>query len=269
MVKLYTIVKDECDIVRDWINYHGSMFGWHNIYIIDNYSTDGTYEIIQEFKDLINIYREPDYSKKGEYMTKLIKMHSVGDDKIAFPIDIDEFIVYLEPGTKMVDINKNSINYYLNNLPARNVYKANYLYPIPTQKEGYIRATAETDYSSHCDLGHAAKSFINTQYFNGSIDHGNHIYCTDYLLTNILLVHYHFRNVEQMRKKSANNVIGLGYNLSLEELRKLPGNVAGRQHVDTQIAFQENRYELPTCCFDANNSIIITPLKNRIIGGCY
>ena len=52
MVKLFTIVKDEVVIVKDWIIYHGSLFGWNNIYIIDNYSTDGTYETIMDLKNL-------------------------------------------------------------------------------------------------------------------------------------------------------------------------------------------------------------------------
>jgi hypothetical protein len=45
-IKLFTMVKDEIDIIRDWIIYHGCMFGWDSIYVIDNFSTDGTYEII-------------------------------------------------------------------------------------------------------------------------------------------------------------------------------------------------------------------------------
>ena len=49
MVKIFTMVKDEVDIVNDWIIYHASMFGYDNIYVIDNYSTDGTYELLQKY----------------------------------------------------------------------------------------------------------------------------------------------------------------------------------------------------------------------------
>jgi hypothetical protein len=109
------MVKGENDIVKDWVMYHGNLFGYKNLYIIDNFSRDGTYEIIQEFKDLINIYREPDYKKKGEYMTKLIKHNSYGNDKIAFPIDIDEFIVYYDKdsNSKEISIDKDLINNYI------------------------------------------------------------------------------------------------------------------------------------------------------------
>ena len=46
MVKIFTMAKDELDIVIDWVIYHGFIFGFSNIYVIDNYSTDGTYEAL-------------------------------------------------------------------------------------------------------------------------------------------------------------------------------------------------------------------------------
>ena len=104
MVKIFTMVKDEVDIVKDWIVYHGSLFGWNNIYILDNYSTDGTYEIIQEFAHLgINIFREDDYRFKGYYMSALIK-EFCQNERFAFPIDIDEFIVYYDTKSKEIKI---------------------------------------------------------------------------------------------------------------------------------------------------------------------
>lgn len=50
MIKLFTIVKDEIDIVREWVMYHGYIFGFQNLYIIDNMSVDGTYEKLLEFQ---------------------------------------------------------------------------------------------------------------------------------------------------------------------------------------------------------------------------
>jgi len=102
MIKLFTIVKDECDIIREWIIYHGYLFGYENLFIIDNNSTDGTFEIMQEFlKNGINISREYDYSKKGTYMQTLINNNcKIGD--IAYPLDIDEFIVYHNRGSKEI-----------------------------------------------------------------------------------------------------------------------------------------------------------------------
>ena len=92
-IKIFTMVKDEVDIIEYWIKYHGELFGYKNLYIVDNMSTDGTYEKIEFYKKIrVKLFREEDYKKKGEIMTKLI--NSTHNYDIAFPIDIDEFIVY-------------------------------------------------------------------------------------------------------------------------------------------------------------------------------
>ena len=46
-VVIATMVKDEEDIVKEWVEYYGKIFGYNNLYIIDNYSTDKTYEIFK------------------------------------------------------------------------------------------------------------------------------------------------------------------------------------------------------------------------------
>jgi hypothetical protein len=273
MVKIYTIVKDEIDIVKDWIVYHGCTFGWHNLYIIDNLSTDGTWEAINEFRDLgIHLYRESDYSKKGFYMGKLIREFSCNpNDPIAFPIDIDEFIVYYDHRTKTIDLNKKMIQDYIQHLPESRVYKANYIVPYISKKEGYHRAPAEADYGYYYDLGNRAKSFIHTKYFRGEIDHGNHIECDDYLSTNIHLIHYHHRNVQQYKKKIKNNLLGLGYPIDLSFLKNLLATnrmCQGNHHVSNAISILENTFEFP---YDKNeinihDAISLTPLKKKILG---
>ena len=268
MTKIFTIVKDEVDIIEDWLIYHGCMFGWKNIFIIDNYSTDGTWEKINEFKELVNIFREPDYSKKGEYMRDLINKNCA-DGEIAFPIDIDEFIVYFDNNNIIID--KDIINNYLNNLPECSLYKTNYIYPLITQNNGYERAASEMTCGSYCDMGNFAKSFFNTKYYKGDIDHGNHIMCTDYHLTKLCLVHYHFRNLEQMKKKILNNITGLGYHNDLNFLKTLLEtnfNCAGHHHVRNQINVLEGNFSLNIHTIN-NTEIDINSLKERIIGKWY
>lgn len=59
-----TMVKDEDDIIEDWIIYHGEIFGYNNIFIFDNYSTDNTFNICQKYvKNGIHLLREGDYKK--------------------------------------------------------------------------------------------------------------------------------------------------------------------------------------------------------------
>lgn len=265
MTKLFTIVKDEVDIVEDWLIYHGSMFGWENIFIIDNYSSDGTWEKINEYKDLVKIFREHDYSRKGDFMRNLINNHC-HNGEIAFPIDIDEFVVYYD--NNVVSVDKGLINNYINTLPQCTIYKANYINSLITKEHGYEKATYEINCGCYVDMGSLAKSFFNTAYYKGGIDHGNHINRNDYHLTKLCLVHYHSRNVEQMKKKILNNVTGLGYHNDLNFLKNLIQNsphCSGNHHVRNQINVLEGTYSLGVHTINGNE-IDLTVLKNRIIG---
>ena len=271
MVKIFTMVKDEVDIIKEWVIYHGCLFGWNNIYVIDNYSTDGTYEELLKFKDLIHIERQPDYKKKGLYMTELFKKYCTNEEPLGFPIDIDEFICYLEPNSNEVTFDKDLINNYIKNLPESRVYKANYLTVYPNKPGGNNNAVCEIDYAKYDDYGASAKSFINKRYFHDVIDHGNHIHCRDYLMTNIVLVHYHRRNNEQIRKKILNNVIGLGYPDDLNQLKHIIQTtpiIDGCHHIHAYISILENTYQIE---YYKNTPgwISIKPLKQRVIDGFF
>lgn len=267
-VKLFTMVKDEVDIIDEWIIYHGSMFGWRNIHIIDNGSTDGTFEKIQQFSHLIHIYTETEYLKKGVYMKALIDTHAAPDD-IVFPIDIDEFIVYYD---SCISVDRNTIHSYLQSLPPSPIYKTDYISPLITQSGGYpsaCRSITRGQYNS--GMGIMAKSFFKKEYYSGDIDHGNHIPCSEYLLTKLCLVHYHERNIEQMKKKTLNNILGIGYTNSLDFLRNLidtDPTCMGNHHVMAQIKFLENSYSI-SCGPPDGGNIDLTPLRDRISGGCF
>jgi hypothetical protein len=245
-IKLFTMVKDENDIVREWIIYHGELFGYENIFVIDNYSTDGTYEIIQEYKGLINIGKAKNYKDKGILMKSLINKSCLPND-IAFPIDIDEFIVYYDNNKIISD--KTTINNYMNNLRDAHIYKANYIVSNITDNtaQGYKNAIVETKYGTYQNYDNHAKSFFKLKNYNGAIDHGNHIHTNNYFLTKICLVHYHCRNLFQMKKKIYNNVIGLGYPNNLEQLKIIlhkNAQCAGNHHVRNYINLLENTYQI-------------------------
>ena len=267
MIKIFTMVKDESDIVEDWIIYHASIFGYNNIYVIDNYSTDGTYEILQKFSPGINLYREHDYKKKGEFMTNLINKYAI--NMLAFPIDIDEFIVYYDINNNKISIDKDLIKSYLNNLPNAIVYKTDYISSLITTENGYNRATVESNEGTYDSLGNSSKSFVNTKYFKGKIDHGNHLNCKDYYLTNLCLIHFHCRNLEQMKKKVLNNINGLGYENNIDYLKKLLEiniNCPGNHHVKYQIKILENTFKLNVSSSNKNN-INLSVFNNRIKDG--
>jgi hypothetical protein len=267
------MVKDECDIISDWINYHGILFGYENLYIINNNSTDGTYEIMNEFLNKgIHIFNEEDYNKKGSYMRKLINSNCKNKD-IAFPLDIDEFIVYYDNNsdTKNIFCDKKKINDYINNLSDisdSKIYKANYIISIITDEGGYKRATKDNKWGKYLDYKDNAKSFFRNDLYNGVIDHGNHINDgSKYFMTNICLVHFHCRNLEQIKKKIFNNVNGFNYTNDLDKIRNILSNnpnCSGNHHLRNYISILEGKYKINIYKYE-NNLINLEQLNNFFI----
>lgn len=267
MTKIFTMVKDEVDIIEDWVLYHGSIFEFENLYVIDNFSSDGTYETLIELQNKynINVKRLDNYKKKGLYMTYFLREHCRKEH--AFPIDIDEFIVYYDKLTNTISCDKNVIIQYINSLASSSTYKMNYIMSKIIQDNGYAKATIEDVCGHYADYGDLAKTFFKSNLFNGVIDHGNHYPTDNYILTNLCLVHFHCRNLEQMKKKIYNNVHGLGFqplNLqSLKQLLDVNPDIMGNHHIRHQINVLENTFAIhKQSCHPSD--ISLEPLNNFI-----
>jgi hypothetical protein len=109
-IKIFTMQKNESDILEKWILYHSKITDISNIYIIDNNSTDNSILILEKYKDKgLNIFTKDDYKQKGRYIYELIKKYSSNND-IVIPLDIDEFIGYIDIIEHNVDLSLDDIN---------------------------------------------------------------------------------------------------------------------------------------------------------------
>jgi len=260
------MVKDECDIVEDWIKYHGSIFGYKNLYIIDNHSVDGTFEILQKYIDHgVYVIQKEDYRLKGQYMTDLILDLDRGEYDIAFPVDIDEFITYYDKEKNKID--PDNTYTYMKTLPISDetVFKANYVQMVihSGDEGGYKRATIEAKYGIYDDRGSAAKTFFNKKTWSDVIDHGNHYQTDEYYLSDIVLVHYHQRNIEQMKMKVMNNLTGFGYDYTdigmLKRLLVDNDKIEGGHHITNMINIIENTHNMYTSLSDIDH-IDLSPM---------
>ena len=224
-IKLFTMVKNEVDIVIDWTFYHGTIFGYNNLYIIDNNSNDGTFEQLIKFKSLgVNLVRKSDYSKKGEYMTHYYNKFCEPDD-IGYPIDIDEFIVYYDKSSNKISTSRKKILNYLKSLPPAEIYKTNYIQATPNQDspDGYRRAVAECKWGFYDgNYKENAKSFMKKKFYSGPIDHGNHIPTKNYYLKDISTCsQFRIKLPEQSMNKLV-TIFGEYHNVKLNCIKNRP-----------------------------------------------
>jgi hypothetical protein len=267
MTKIFTMIKDEEDIVTDWVLYHGTIFGFRNLYVVDNYSKDGTWQALQALKRKynINICKLPDYRKKGRYMTNF--MHTFcGKGELAFPINIDEFIVCYDRKTNKISCDQDSFSKIFRRLPVSAVYKMNYINCKMVVPDGYKRATIEATSGTYNNYSIQAKSFFNPLLFNGIIDHGNHFVTNNYVLSDLCLVHYHCRNLKQIKNKIYNNVLGLGYNpTNLHILRKqCTPNFMGYKNIREQVNILEHKYKMVVSA-RTNADVNLAPISKILL----
>ncbi len=229
-----TMVKDEDDIIKEWLDYYGKIFGFNNIIIVDNYSTDNTYKICLEYIPKgIRLIRRKSYLNKGKIMTNIKNSFKCN---FFIPVDIDEFIVNYNKKTNKINFNvinqlTNIDKKYTNNL----VFKMNYINPIKTN-DNKINILKNFKYGHiNNNYGKFAKSFIKNDISNNIIiDHGNHLSNYDYIVSQLYLVHYHKRSCHQFKKKVINNIKGLNYKLDICFLKKkieVNSSCIGNHHI--------------------------------------
>ena len=98
-IMVFTQVRDEADIIRDWVAYHISLFGNGNVVVMDDNSGDGTIEILKEFGEDITVEQlAPEnqgiFNKKHNFTRKMAEFKGHAD--ILIPLDADEFVALFE-----------------------------------------------------------------------------------------------------------------------------------------------------------------------------
>ena len=92
-IKIFTFIKDEEILLKDWIEYHATIVGYNNISIIDNCSVDNTHNILKYYENLgvTVIYNYPHFRNKSGYLSEIMRKEK-NNCKILIPLDGDEFI---------------------------------------------------------------------------------------------------------------------------------------------------------------------------------
>lgn len=96
-VAAVTMQKDETELLDFWVAYHGKLFGYQNLIILDNGSSRA--DTLRLLKDIeragatVLAKNDPmDFERKGEVVSDIIESEKDNYDWV-FPLDIDELVV--------------------------------------------------------------------------------------------------------------------------------------------------------------------------------
>ena len=272
-VQIISMVKDEDDIIEHFINYYGRLFDYSNIYIIDNLSTDKTYEILLNYKKThhIKVYKKNNYLHKGEYIKNIIKENISKQYDFIIPVDIDEFLVLFDDNT--IQYNTKILKYLKKlNVDSNKIIGVKYLNPI-MESEFFTDPLKEIQYSFHPD-DMLIKGIIknNNIIKNIEIDHGNHLWHYKKQDSKLCFIHYHARNQSQHIKKIINNYKGLGYDdSSVESIKKTinSSNNTGEHHQKNMLKIIQKTYQFPKHQINNYDNFIFIGKINKYLSCIY
>ncbi len=229
IAKIFTVTKNEYDLIEDFIIYHSYIFGYDNIVIIDNGSTH---------PDVIDVYNRYsskgvqilntsgyDGNKQGLHFTNAMRCYK---DSCEFLIGLDTDCYF----TLNTCCDKDIILNYLSSLPkSADIFRMNkfllsVIDPSSSNYENYKlkRPTECTTFIKR--TGYAGVPVVHHSFYRGpnfiSTENGNHngitTTNTSYMCDEIVYVHYHEtgkgRTIERCRE------IMIGYGFITNELSR-------------------------------------------------
>lgn len=218
--KVFTMVKNEMDIIPYYLKYYSSIFGIENLHIFDNNSTDGTYEYLQNIKksyDKFNLMRTPKdfyFINKSKLITEQVNKYKNNCEFILI-LDCDEFIISLDNNIPKQFSNLNDKN--KDNLVIRMPYYLCYNY-----KDNFIHNTEFIDDDKLCFRDNYAKCMFTNKSFRNLTENGNHnINIKKYLVTGLRILHFHTRGKKITLSKKINLLNSYYGIFDVEKLNKL------------------------------------------------
>jgi len=222
--RIFAYIKNESHIIRDWLNHHGSIVPWWAIHVYDNNSTDGTLEILQEYKENygINVYSHDVFIEKGDVITNKIAQYNK-QPGISIPLDADEFICMWDGMGNRVVTCSDTIKKYIATLPDDGeIYMTRgWLNSVP-EKKNYDHPVHEINKFNWdlTDSGMCKKFFRNGTF--KTVDLGYHHGTSTnnkQHQTDIVYLHYHDTGYDRKRARCEDIINGHGIPMNLIEQR--------------------------------------------------
>ena len=222
VLKIVLMTKNEWPLSRSWVLYHGLVFGFNNIYVIDGSNDPRQIKYMVYLKSLgYNIlFSQADLNSLEKVISKLMRSLRKSCDFL-LKLDTDEFLAVYDPPSSKVYTSHIRIQAHLNSLPYNgSMYKVGYYSDVIPPLDNCLpedditsttvlfscpqRSTHKTFFPSktfeHMDLGsHAGSVSVSGP--------GKNVYHT----SNFLILHYHNQCFLSYVKNCETVIVSHGY----------------------------------------------------------
>lgn len=211
LIKCFAMIKDEVDIVEDWLRHTLDLFGSGNVYVLDNESTDGTESILRHYRPHVwseSVKASVEGPSKGQLITSLMHEHKDECD-ILVPIDGDEFIGLQNSWDRdaiIAEFERLDLRQY-----GRFKFPLNYDAIAAADEDNFpVRSLNNFSVTSYEFFGDTYKDFAKVFYSAEPFirsDNGNHFGESSQpsvQYTSLWLYHYSLRSLRQFEKKILN-----------------------------------------------------------------
>ena len=197
--------KDERLLLKPWLDFYGYLFGYENLYVIDNGSELAeTRAVLLEYArkgvvvDYAHVGRSA-YEAKGDIIGQIIRRLDLqGRYDFIIPLDCDEFIA-LKEGDRYI-FSRDKVRAYLTGLVGETrVLRFPYqLANHPLQPDIY-------HYYTMFKVFFAANTFVQ-------LDHGSHVgrsrKSDGVRDTDLVHIHFHFKRYDMLREQARRSWVG-------------------------------------------------------------
>ncbi|WP_263226600.1 glycosyltransferase family 2 protein [Pseudomonas alabamensis] len=220
-IAILMMLKDESDLALPWVEYHGTVFGYENLFIYDNGSTDQSTISAVKFAHQkgANCYFDKstfeDFKAKGDiFSAKIKELDAEGGFDFYFPLDCDEFLSAKLDDKFVFDL--------------ENISKALKPYEkSPDQLKIGFCPTNHPNKASFFKNSASQRKFFFAQGSCQKLDHGFHHGITKTgitVTTEIAYFHFHYRNFESIQFHAKKKLSGFIENFETETVKAYRGS---------------------------------------------
>ena len=225
MFKIFTFHKNE-DILEDWLLYHGYLFGYDNLYVIDNCSEQKYIDILKQYERLgVNVqYDVKRYIDRISILSELMRDYKY-QCNLLIPLDIDEFIV--KNNDVEFTCNKDEI---LKSLYAHKNTQIKLKfgeYTAQCFKENFTVPTIDMNRFIYYPCNNRSKTMFPAELFLYT-DQGNHCGKIDgndtiYTYTDLSVAHFKIRGYKHFERKTIKGGNAYGFDKDYLSSQKMGG----------------------------------------------